>query len=180
MIPVLKKQYNEQIVPELKKKFSHKNVHQVGGIQKIVINSGVSASLEKGAAEEVAAAITAITGQKPVITRARKSVANFKLREGMPVGVKVTLRGNQMYHFLNKLISVALPAIRDFRGIPSKMDGKGNYTLGITDHTIYPEISIDSSKRTIGMDITFVTSAATDAEAYEMLSLMGMPFRKKN
>jgi len=180
MIPLLKQQYSEQIVPELKKKYGHKNVHQVGGIQKVVINSGVSASLEKGAADEVAQAITAITGQKPVITRAKKSVANFKLRQGMPVGVKVTLRGAQMYHFLNKLIAVALPAIRDFRGIPSKMDGRGNYTLGITDHTIFPEISIDSSKRTIGMDITFVTSANTDEEAHDLLQMMGMPFRKKN
>lgn len=167
-------------MPELKKEFGYKNVHQVPGIQKIVINSGVSASLEKSASEETAEAIAAITGQKPVITRAKKSVANFKLRKGMPVGVKVTLRGATMYHFLNKLVSVVLPAIRDFRGVPTRMDGKGNYTLGISDHTIFPEMSIDSSKRLIGMDITFVTSASNDDEALKLLTLMGMPFRKKN
>ena len=180
MTPVLKKLYNEQIAPELKKTRGYKNVHQVPSLQKIIVNSGVNSSLDKNAAEETAAQIATITGQKPVITFARKSIANFKLRQGMPVGVKVTLRGNAMYEFYYKLVSVVLPAIRDFRGVPSKMDGKGNYTLGLNDHTIFPEVTIDSVKRVMGMDITFVTSAKTDEEAMELLRLLGMPFRKKN
>jgi large subunit ribosomal protein L5 len=179
MIPVLKKLYTDSIVPELIKTRGYKNRHQVPVLQKIVINSGVNSSLDKNAAEETAAQIAAITGQKPVITKSKKSIANFKLREGLPIGVKVTLRGPIMYHFFYKLVSIALPAIRDFRGVPVKMDGHGNYTLGITDHTIFPEVTIDSIKRTMGMDITFVTSAKTDEECTELLKMLGMPFRKR-
>ena len=179
MIPVLKKIYNETIVPEFIKTRGYKNRHQVPVLEKIVINSGVNSSLEKNAAEETATQIAAITGQKPVITKAKKSIANFKLREDLPIGVKVTLRGPIMWHFFYKLVSIALPAIRDFRGVLSKMDGHGNYTLGITDHTIFPEVTIDSIKRVMGMDITFVTSAKTDDEGRELLAMLGMPFRKK-
>ncbi len=179
MTPVLKQLYTKTIAPELKKSRGYKNVHQVPSLQKIVINSGVSSSLDKNACEETAAQIATITGQKPVITKAKVSVANFKLRKDLPIGVKVTLRGDAMYHFFYKLVSIVLPSIRDFRGVPSRMDGRGNYTIGITDHTIFPEVSIDSIKRTMGMDITFVTSAKTDDEARELLSMLGMPFRKK-
>lgn len=179
MIPVLKKIYTDSIVPEMTKSRGYKNCHEVPVLQKIVINSGVNSSLDKNAAEETAAQIAAISGQKPIITKSKKSIANFKLREGLPIGVKVTLRGPAMYHFFYKLVSIVLPAIRDFRGVSSKMDGHGNYTLGIVDHTIFPEVTIDSIKRTMGMDITFVTSAKTDDEARELLRLLGMPFRKK-
>lgn len=179
MTPVLKKYYNDVVVPELKKTRGYKNVHEIPALMKININSGVNSSLDKNAAEETCKQIEAICGQKAVITKSKDSVANFKLRENQPVGVKVTLRGPAMYHFMYKLVSVVLPAIRDFRGVPNKLDGKGNYTLGITDHTIFPEVTIDSIKRTMGMDITFVTSAKTDEEGHELLRLLGMPFRKK-
>ena len=178
MTPYLKKFYIETIVPELKKTRGYKNVHQIPALQKVIINSGVNSSLEKNAAEDTAKQIEAICGQKPVITKSRKSIANFKLREGLPIGVKVTLRGPAMYHFVYKLVSIVLPAIRDFRGVPNKLDGHGNYTLGLNDHTIFPEVTIDSIKRTMGMDITFVTSAKTDEEAHELLAMLGMPFRK--
>jgi large subunit ribosomal protein L5 len=179
MTPFLKKYYNDTVVPELIKSRGYKNRHQVPALLKIVINSGVNSSLDKNAAEDTAVQIAAIAGQKPVITKAKKSIANFKLRIDLPVGVKVTLRNDEMYHFYYKLVSVALPAIRDFRGVSSKMDGKGNYTLGIADHTIFPEVAIENQKRTIGMDITFVTSAKTDEEAAELLKHLGMPFRKR-
>jgi large subunit ribosomal protein L5 len=146
---------------------------------KIVVNSAFDATLDK---KEIAATqkeISAITGQHAVITKARKSVSNFKLREGMPVGTMVTLRGAAMYEFLYRLIAVALPGIRDFRGVHDKFDGNGNYTLGISDHTIFAEVHSDGSKRTIGMDISFVTSAKTNAEGRDLLRLFGMPFRKK-
>lgn len=179
MQPVFKKHYIEQVVPALTKSRGYKNVHEVPAIEKVVINSGMSATLDKTAVSDTVRDLGLIAGQKPVVTKARKSIANFKLREGMPVGVKVTLRGAQMYDFLYRLIAVSLPAIRDFRGVPSRFDGNGNYTLGINDHTIFPEISIESAKRAVGMDITIVTTAATDEEGKELLSLMGMPFRKQ-
>ncbi len=179
MTTVLKKYYADTVVPELKKARGYKNAHQVPVLEKIVINSGVNSSLEKNAAEETAKQIETITGVKAIITKSKKSIANFKLRQDLPIGVKVTLRGAIMYDFMYKLVSIVLPAIRDFRGVPNKLDGHGNYTLGITDHTIFPEVTIDSIKRTMGMDITFVTSATTDEEAHDLLRMLGMPFRKK-
>lgn len=178
--PALKKAYLEQIVPELMKSRGYKNVMQVPKIEKIVLNSGVGTNNDKNVINDIAKDIGLITGQKPVITRARKSISNFKLREGMPVGVKVTLRGNHMWEFLYRLITVSLPLIRDFRGINKKLDGRGNYTLGITDHTIFPEINVDTHKHTVGMDVCIVTSATSDDEGAELLTLLGMPFRKRN
>ena len=178
--PALKTSYNETIVPELIKKLGYKNRMQVPKVEKIVLNSGVSATKDKSVMNEVVKDLGLITGQKAVVTRARKSVSNFKLREGMPVGAKVTLRGNQMWEFLYRLITVSLPIIRDFRGVGKKMDGRGNYTLGISDHTIFPEISVEGHKNTTGMDICIVTTAQTDAEGLELLTLLGMPFRKAN
>lgn len=179
MQPVFKKHYIESVVPALKEQFGYKNVHEVPAIEKVVINSGVSASLDKAAVTDTMRDIGLIAGQKPVITKARKSIANFKLREGMPVGVKVTLRGEQMYDFLYRMISIALPSIRDFRGLTKRLDGNGNYNLGIADHTIFPEISIEQAKRTVGMDITIVTTTNDDEAAGELLKLMGMPFRRQ-
>lgn len=178
--PVLKQLYREQIIPELMKSQGYKNVHQVPSIQKISINSGISSQMDKNAIQEALKEITSITGQRPVITKARKSVSNFKLREGMPNGVKVTLRGNVMYEFLYRLIAVALPGIRDFRGMSDKLDGNGNYNIGISDHTIFPEVNVDGHKRTIGLDITIVTSADTDDLGRELLEQFGMPFRKRS
>lgn len=177
--PVFRKFYKEQVVPELQKTRGYKNIHQVPAIEKVVINSGVSASLDKAAVTDTAKEIAAIAGQKPVITTARKSISNFKLREGMPIGVKVTLRGDRMYEFFYRLISVALPSIRDFRGVSHKLDGHGNYTLGIADHTIFPEVSIEQTKRVTGMDITIVTTADNDEDGRELLRLFGMPFRRQ-
>ncbi len=176
--PVLKTIYLEKVHPELMKSRAYKNGHQVPVIEKIVINSGVSAQAEKGVMEETTRGIGIIAGQKPIIIKARRSVSNFKLREGMPIGVKVTLRGKAMYEFMYRLTSVALPGIRDFRGISTRFDGNGNYTLGITDHTIFPEVNIDGSRHTFGMDITFTTTTRDDQEAMELLKLMGMPFRR--
>ncbi len=178
--PTLKTVYNDDIVPALMKSLGYKNKLQVPKIEKIVLNSGVGATKDKSVINEVAKDIGLITGQKPIITRSRKSISNFKLREDMPVGVKVTLRGNQMWEFLYRLISVSLPIIRDFRGIGKKMDGRGNYSLGIVDHTIFPEISVEGHKNLTGMDISIVTTAQTDAEGLELLTLLGMPFRKAN
>jgi large subunit ribosomal protein L5 len=179
MEPVLKQHYKEKVVPELKNSQGYKNVHDIPRIEKVVINSGFDAAIDKSGIEETVRELSKIAGQKPIITKARKSIANFKLREGMPIGVKVTLRGNSMYEFLYRMLAIALPGIRDFRGVPQKLDGKGNYTLGITDHTIFAEAAHEN-KRTIGMDITIVTSAKTDEEGHELIKLMGMPFRKKN
>ena len=178
--PALKTNYNEQIVPALMKSRGYKNVMQVPKIDKIVLNSGVGASSDKNVINDIAKDIGLITGQKPIITKARLSISNFKLREGMPVGVKVTLRGNSMWEFLYRLISVSLPLIRDFRGIGKRMDGHGNYTLGITDHTIFPEINVDTHKHLVGMDVSIVTTASNDEEGLELLTLLGMPFRKPN
>lgn len=158
-------------------KRKYENIHQVPRIDKIVLNMGVSASLEKGAVDEAARDMSVITGRKPVISRARKSVANFKLRQGQPIGCYVTLRREVMYEFFDRLVATALPRIRDFRGLsPRAFDGRGNYSIGVADQTIFPEIDLDKIKRQQGMDITIVTSAKTDAEALDLLKLMGFPF----
>jgi large subunit ribosomal protein L5 len=170
--------YAEVIRPELVKLRGYKNVHQIPKVAKIVINSGVDASAEKNVITDLAKDIGLIAGQRPVITKARKSVANFKLRQGMPIGVKVTLHGDMMYEFLYRLIAIALPTIRDFRGVSGKFDGNGNYNLGITDITIFPEISVETHKAHPGLDIAIVTTAETDEEGRELLRLFGMPFRR--
>lgn len=179
MKPFLKTHYFEQVLPELMKKRGYGNKHEVPRITKVVLNSGFDAQFDKSEIEALTKDMTSIAGQKAVVTRARRSISNFKVREGMPVGVKVTLRGIRMYEFLLRLIAVALPGIRDFRGVPTKLDGNGNYSLGITDHTIFPEITVETNRKAIGLDITICTSAATDDEGRELLTLMGMPFRKK-
>ena len=178
--PILKKQYTELVVPELKKKFNFKNIHTVPSIKKVVINSGYSASVDKNHIAYVSNEIAKIAGQHPVTTKAKLSISNFKLREGQSIGCKVTLRGNAMYDFLARLIHIALPCIRDFRGVPAKLDGQGNYTLGIADHSIFPEVSAEGNTATIGMDISINTSAETDEVGKELLSLMGIPFRKSS
>lgn len=164
-------------MPALKEKRQYQNVHQVPRMEKIVVNMGVSASLEKGAVDDAAKDLALITGRKPVISKSRHSIANFKLREGVPIGCRVTLRREAMYEFFDRLVAVTLPRIRDFRGISTRsFDGRGNYSLGIADQTVFPEIELDKIKRQQGMDITIVTSAETDAEALDLLKLMGMPF----
>ncbi len=179
--PYLHTYYNEQVVPELKKQRGYQNPHEVPRLLKVVINSGINASRDKNWIEDVRKDISLLAGQRAVITKARESISNFKLREGVPIGVKVTLRGTRMYDFLLRLLAVSLPNIRDFRGLSAKLDGHGNYTLGISDHTIFPEISADTGGRdSIGMDITLVTSAETDDEARELLGKLGMPFRKRS
>jgi len=174
------KKYISEVCPALVEKRNYGNVHQIPKIEKIVINMGVSSSLEKSAVDDAAKDLAAITGRKPVITKSRKSIANFKLRQNQPVGCYVTLRRDAMYEFFDRLVATALPRIRDFRGIsPRKFDGRGNYSLGISDQTIFPEIDLDKIKRQQGMDITIVTSARTDEEARDLLKLMGMPFAEK-
>jgi len=169
--------YINEVRPALVEKRKYKNVHEVPKMEKIVVNMGVSASLEKGAIDDAAKDLSQITGRKPVISKSRKSIANFKLREGQPIGCRVTLRRDQMYEFFDRLVAAALPRIRDFRGIsPRSFDGRGNYSLGISDQTVFPEIELDKIKRQQGMDITIVTSANSDEEALELLKLMGMPF----
>jgi large subunit ribosomal protein L5 len=180
MKPFLKAQYEEIAIPELKKKFGYTNIHEVPRVVKVVINHGFDASVEKAQIDDAVKEITNIACQKAVVTLSKKSISNFKLRENQPIGVKVTLRGNSMYEFLVRLIAIALPGIRDFRGVSGKLDGHGNYTLGITDHTIFAESHGDHSKKAIGMDITIVTSAKTDDEGRELLSLLGMPYRKRS
>jgi large subunit ribosomal protein L5 len=161
----------------LKEKWQYQNVHEVPRMEKIVINMGVSASLEKGAVDDAMRDLSVITGRKPVLNRSRKSIANFKLRQGQIIGCHVTLRQDVMYEFFDRLVATALPRIRDFRGIsPRAFDGRGNYSLGVTDQTIFPEIEIEKIKRPQGMDITIVTTARTNAEALDLLKLLGMPF----
>ncbi len=177
-VPILKKHYTEKVVPELMKKFGLGNVHQVPSINKIVINSGFSATVDKKHIAYVSEEIAKISGQRPVTTKAKLSISNFKLREGQPIGCKVTLRGMVMYEFLNRLINIALPCIRDFRGVPAKLDGQGNYTLGIADHSVFPEVNADGTTANMGMDICINTSARNDEEGRELLALFGIPFRK--
>lgn len=173
----LYERYLKEVRPALMEKRKYTNVHQVPRMEKIVINMGVSASLEKGAVDDAARDLSMITGRKAVVTKSRKSIANFKLRQGQPVGCFVTLRDQVMYEFFDRLVAAALPRIRDFRGVsPRAFDGRGNYSIGIGDQTVFPEIELDKIKRQQGMDITIVTSAETDTEAFELLKLMGMPF----
>jgi len=172
--------YVNEVVPALKQKRQYKNVHQIPRMEKIVVNMGVSASLEKGAIEDAAKDLAHITGRKPVISKSRKSIANFKLREGRLIGTKVTLRGDRMWAFLDRLLSTALPRVRDFRGVsPNAFDGRGNYTLGLRDQLIFPEIEYDKIDKLRGMEVTIVTTAKDDDQARALLQLLGMPFSKK-
>ena len=178
MTATLKKDYTERIVPALEKEFGYSTVMQVPKLKKIVINQGLGAATQdKKLIENAINELTAITGQKAVATLSRKDISNFKLRKKMPIGVMVTLRRDKMYEFLERLIRVALPRIRDFKGIEGKLDGRGNYTLGITEQIIFPEINIDSISKLMGMNITFVTSANTDEEGYALLKEFGLPFK---
>ncbi|MFZ1072005.1 MAG: 50S ribosomal protein L5 [Verrucomicrobiia bacterium] len=168
--------YQNEVAPALKERHKYGNVHQIPRMVKIVVNMGVSASLDKNAVEDAAKDLALITGRKPAISKSRHNIANFKLREGQAIGCRVTLRRDAMYEFFDRLVAAALPRIRDFRGLsPRKFDGRGNYTFGVAEQTIFPEIELDKIKRTQGMDITIVTSARTDAEALELLKLMGFP-----
>ena len=174
----LQKEYKERIVPALEKQFNYTTVMQVPRLEKIVINPGLGAATQdKKLIDTAIAEITAISGQKAVQTLSKKDISNFKLRKKMPVGVRVTLRRERMYEFLERLVRVALPRIRDFKGIESKLDGRGNYTLGITEQIIFPEINIDNINKLQGMNITFVTSANTDEEGYALLKEFGLPFK---
>ena len=174
----LKKDYFERIAPALMKKFNYTSTMQVPKLEKIVINEGLGdATGDKKIIETAINELTTITGQKAVATLSKKDISNFKLRKKMPIGVRVTLRGDKMYEFMERFIRIALPRIRDFKGIESKLDGRGNYTVGITEQIIFPEINIDSVTKMVGMNITFVTSAPTDEEGYEMLKEFGLPFK---
>ncbi len=177
----LLKEYKERVVPALKEKRGYKNVHQVPRIEKVVINCCVGKAPErKKAVEDAVSELGLITGQKAIVTRSKVSVSNFKLREGEVIGAKVTLRGRQMYEFLERFIRMAIPKIRDFRGVPTKsFDGRGNYTLGVDDQTIFPEVEIEKVKEHVGFDITIVTTANTNDEAKDLLEAFGMPFRKQ-
>jgi len=180
--PRLKDKYKNEIVSQLKEKFQYKSVMQVPKIEKISINKGIGAAVaDKKQIDVGVEELTTISGQKAVSTIAKLSVSNFKLREGMPIGARVTLRGDKMYEFLDRLMSIALPRVRDFRGIGEKgFDGRGNYTLGVKEQIIFPEISIDKVNNITGMNITFVTSAQTDEEGYELLKAFGLPFKNTN
>ncbi len=180
--PRLRQQYREEIVPKLMEQFSYKSVMQVPKLLKICVNQGVGlATQDKKLVDNALEELSLITGQKAVPTKAKKSVSNFKLREGMTIGARVTLRKEQMYEFLDRLIAVALPRVRDFRGINDKsFDGRGNYSLGISEQIIFPEIDIDKVGKITGLDITFVTSAKTDAEAMVLLKELGLPFKNQN
>lgn len=172
--------YKKDVVPALQQKRNYKNVHQIPRIEKIIVNMGVSAALEKGAIDDASKDLSLITGRKPAISKSRHSIAQFKLRENQPIGCRVTLRKDAMYEFFDRLVATALPRIRDFRGLsPRKFDGRGNYTFGISDQTIFPEIELDKIKRTQGMDVTIVTSAPTNDEALDLLKMMGFPFAEK-
>lgn len=174
----LKERYLANVKPELNKKFAYENPMQIPGLLKIVINMGIAeASKDKNSIQDCVKEMSLLSGQKPIITKAKKAISNFKLREKQPIGVKVTLRGARMYDFLDRFCNIVCPRIRDFRGFPSKCDGRGNYTLGIDDQQIFPEINLDEVKKTQGMHITFVTSANTDEECVELLRLLGVPFK---
>jgi len=179
--PRLRKHYDDKVVPELKKTFSYTNQMQVPRLEKIVLNMGVGeATQNPKLLESALAELTQIAGQKPAVRKSKKSIANFKLREGQAVGCAVTLRGNRMYEFYDRLVNIALPRVRDFRGVPPRsFDGRGNYTMGITEQIIFPEIDYDRVEKIRGMDITIVTSAQTDEEGRELLRLMNLPFRPR-
>lgn len=180
--PRLKEKYLAEVLPALREKYQYKSVMQVPKITKISINKGIGAAVaDKKLVDIGVEELTTITGQKAVATRSKKAISNFKLRENMPIGARVTLRGDKMYEFLDRMISVALPRVRDFKGISEKgFDGRGNYTLGVKEQIIFPEIQIDKVNKISGMDITFVTTATTDEECYELLKLFGMPFANIN
>jgi large subunit ribosomal protein L5 len=180
--PRLKDKYVKDIVPALKQKFNYKSVMQVPKIEKICINKGMGIAVtDKKLIDVALEEVTQISGQKAVATKSKKAISNFKLRENMPIGVRVTLRGDKMYEFLDRLMNIALPRVRDFRGVNNKgFDGRGNYTLGVKEQIIFPEISIDKVNKISGMDITFVTTASTDEESFELLKAFGMPFANKN
>jgi len=180
-VPRLKDSYRNEVVPALMKEFGYRNVMEVPRLEKIVVNVGVGEALQNAKAlDHTVQDITTITGQQPIVTRAKKSIAGFKLREGMTVGVKVTLRGNRMYDFLDRLCNVALPRRRDFRGIsPDSFDGRGNYTLGLREQLVWPEIDYDSIDKVRGMEISIVTTAKTDEEGWHLLQLLGMPFARQ-
>ena len=179
-VPTLQKKYKEEIVSKLMKDFGFATVMQVPKLEKITINQGLGiATGDKKLIEVAQQELTAITGQKAVATYSRKDISNFKLRKGMPIGVKVTLRGTKMYEFLERLIAVSLPRIRDFKGINQKLDGRGNYTLGVKEQIIFPEIDIDKITKVLGMEITFVTSTTKDEEAHALLKEFGLPFKNK-
>jgi large subunit ribosomal protein L5 len=172
--------YINEVVPALKQKHNYQNIHQIPKLVKIVVNMGISASLEKGAMDDAAKDLSMITGRKPVISKSRKAIAQFKLRENQPIGCRVTLRKDAMYEFFDRLVATALPRIRDFRGLsPRKFDGRGNYTFGVNDQAIFPEIELEKVKRTQGMDITIVTTAGENTQAHDLLKLMGFPFSEK-
>jgi large subunit ribosomal protein L5 len=182
-VPNLEKKYKDEIVPALMKEFSYTSIMQVPRLEKIVINQGVGQAVgDKKIVENAQKEMTAIAGQKAIQTISKVDISNFKLRKGMPIGVTVTLRRDKMYEFLDRLISISLPRIRDFKGVNSKLDGRGNYSMGITEQIIFPEIDIDKINHILGMDITFVTSAPTDEEGYALLKHFGIPFKnaKKN
>lgn len=176
--PVLKQYYLEQIVPALVKSRGYKNTHEVPKLTKISLNTGIDAEADKNQISDVQRDLSAIAGQKAVLGKSKKAISNFKLRQGQVVGANVTLRGDAMWEFLYRLIAVALPTIRDFRGVHSKLDGQGNYALGISDFTIFPEIVVENVKKSMGLDINIVTTAETDDEGRELLKLLGMPFRR--
>ncbi len=177
-VPTYKTQYKEQIVPALMKEFDYKSVMQVPKLEKIVVNQGMGQAVaDKKLLDVAMEELSRITGQKAVTTKSKKDISNFKLRKGMPIGVRVTLRGAKMYEFMERLVAVALPRVRDFQGINEKFDGRGNYTLGITEQIIFPEIDIDKITKIFGMEITFVTSADSDKEAYALLREFGLPFK---
>jgi len=177
-VPSLKKLYLEQVVPELVKTRGYKNKHEVPKLVKINLNTGIGAEADKNQIADIARDMGLIAGQKPILNKTKRAIANFKLKPNQITGCSVTLRGPAMWEFLYRLLSVALPTIRDFRGVPSKLDGQGNYNLGITDFSIFPEITVENVKKTMGLDITIVTTAQTDDEGRELLKLFGMPFRR--
>lgn len=178
MIPRLKERYENEVVPALREKFGYKSIMQVPKVEKIVVNMGVGDAKDNSKLLDAAVKdLSTIVGQKAIVTRAKKSISNFKIREGMAIGCKVTLRGAKMYEFADKLMNIALPRVRDFKGVPSKaFDGRGNYTLGVKEQLIFPEMEYDKIEKLRGMDIIFVTTAQTDEEARELLKLLGMPF----
>lgn len=174
----LKQRYHEKVKAELQKKFEYANPMRIPAVKKIVLNMGIAeASKDKNAIQDCVNEMTLISGQKPVITKAKKAISNFKLRKDQPIGIKVTLRGKRMYEFMDRFFNVASPRVRDFRGFSPKCDGRGNYTLGLDDHQIFVELNLDAVKRAQGMHITFVTSAETDDECVELLRLLGLPFK---
>ncbi|PKP18916.1 MAG: 50S ribosomal protein L5 [Bacteroidetes bacterium HGW-Bacteroidetes-21] len=178
-IPALRTKYQKEVIPSLMKQFGYKNIMQVPKLEKIIINQGVGAAIaDKKMIDNSITEITNITGQKPISTMSKKDISNFKLRKDMPIGVKVTLRSDRMFEFMERLINISLPRIRDFKGIESKLDGRGNYTLGIKEQIIFPEIDIDKIAKIMGLEITFVTSASNDEEGFALLKEFGIPFKK--